>query len=83
MDVSPISAIGPVREVRPRLAAPDLSRVFEVEYLGQANDEEYAPSDRDQGRGMEDEEADSVGSPDPEVEVARNVDGPSSVSWFA
>ena len=34
MDIGPISAISPVTMVKPAPVAPDLSRVFEVEYLG-------------------------------------------------
>jgi hypothetical protein len=83
MDVSPISAIRPAAAVRAIRVAPDLSRVFEVEYLGQPSGEEYAPPEDEGARGMEDEEGDSAGSPEAELEVAQNVAGRSSVDCFA
>jgi len=56
MDIAPISAIRPVTMVKPSPAAPDLSRVFEAEYLGQSRDDEYTPANRKAARGLEDEE---------------------------
>jgi hypothetical protein len=59
MDIAPISAIRPVTMVKPSPAAPDLSRVFEAEYLGQSRDDEYTPARRKPARGLEDEEDES------------------------
>ena len=56
MDIAPISAIRPVTMVKPSPAAPDLSRVFEAEYLGESRDDEYSPAQRKATRGLEDEE---------------------------
>lgn len=56
MEIGPITAVRPVPVVKPSPAAPDLSRVFEVEYLGQSADDEYTPANRKAGRGLEDEE---------------------------
>jgi len=56
MDIGPISAIRPVAMVRPTAGAPDLSRVYEVEYLGQSGDDEYSPANRKAARGLEDED---------------------------
>jgi hypothetical protein len=41
--------------VKPFPSAPDLSRVFEAEYLGQSSDDEYTPNNRKAARGLEDE----------------------------
>ena len=83
MDVSPISAIRPATAIRPLRVAPDLSRVFEVEYLGQSSEDEYTHADSKEARGMEDEEAESAEAPDAGVENGESVDGSSSVSCFA
>ena len=83
MDVSPIAAIRPAEPVRALHVTPDLSRVFEVEYLGQSGEDEYRHSDPDQVRGMEDEEDDSAGSADPDLGVDQNVARRSSVNCFA
>ena len=80
MDIGPVSAIRPVAMVKPSPAAPDLSRVFEAEYLGQPKDDEYTPG-RNPSRGLEDEE-----ETDPELEArdAHAHDRPSgSLSLFA
>jgi hypothetical protein len=58
MEVGPISAVRPVSPIKPSPVAPDLSRVFEVEYLGQSGEDEYRPSNRKAARGLEDEEED-------------------------
>ena len=60
MDIAPISAIRPVTMVKPSPAAPDLSRVFEAEYLGQSRDDEYTPANRKAARGLEDEEDETM-----------------------
>ena len=46
MDIGPIIAIRPVTMIKPSLKAPDLSRVFEAEYLGQSKDDEYSSDNR-------------------------------------
>ena len=56
LDISPIATIRPVTPVKPASIAPDLSRVFEVEYLGDHADDEYRPGNRRTARGLEDEE---------------------------
>ena len=82
MDIGPISAIRPVTMVKPSPAAPDLSRVFEAEYLGQPADDEYTPGNRKASRGLEDEEEDD------ELESASAEAAPfppasNKVSFFA
>jgi hypothetical protein len=82
MDIGPISAIRPLTMVKPFPAAPDLSRVFEAEYLGQSSDDEYSPNNRKAARGLEDEDEES------EREASAASDAPSpmgsgSVSLFA
>ena len=67
MEIGPISAIRPVAPVKPSTAAPDLSHVYEVEYLGQSDDE-YTPGNRKAARGLEDEA-------EPEEDAGQ--DGPS------
>lgn len=84
MDISPISAIRPVTSIRPSPAAPDLSRVFEVEYLGQSADDEYTPGNRRTARGLEDEEDDREG--DEQTDNAEHAFLPprsGTVSFFA
>jgi hypothetical protein len=56
MEINPITAIRPVPMVKPSNVAPDLSRVFEAEYLGQSADDAYTPSHKKASRGLEDEE---------------------------
>ena len=53
MEINPIAAIRPVPMVKPSTAAPDLSRVFEAEYLGQSADDAYTPSHKKASRGLE------------------------------
>ena len=80
MDIGPISAIRPVIKLSP--VAPDLSRVFEVEYLGQPAEDEYTPARRKASRGLEDEEESS----DLETSAADNLQFPPAsgkVSLFA
>ncbi len=86
MDISPVSAIRPITPVRPAPVAPDLSRVFEVEYLGQSSDDEYTPGRRKPARGLEDEEDENGVDPydameDP-TEVLQPV-GYGTISFFA
>lgn len=77
MDITPISAIRPITTAKPFPSAPDLSRVFEVEYLGQPADDEYTPGNRKSARGLEDEEEEA----DEEIEVV-NEDLPLSLEPF-
>ena len=81
MEIGPISAVRPVAAIKPSPIAPDLSRVFEVEYLGQSGEDEYRPSNRKAARGLEDEEADLFEeTADAET---RPVDPITKVSFFA
>jgi hypothetical protein len=85
MDIAPISAIRPVTMIKPSTPAPDLSRVFEVEYLGQSPDDDYSPAGRKAARGLEDEEDEEAvesepGSLDTEA-LALPVSG-AKVSFF-
>src|SRR4051794_35327628 len=80
MDIGPVSAIRPLTMVKPSPAAPDLSRVFEAEYLGQSKDDEYTPG-RKPARGLEDEEE---AEPEPEPADALALDRSSgSLNLFA
>ena len=56
MEIGPITAVRPVPMIKPSRGAPDLSRVFEVEYLGQSGDDEYTRANGKAARGLEDEE---------------------------
>ncbi|HEY3626539.1 MAG TPA: hypothetical protein VGL00_09650 [Terracidiphilus sp.] len=81
MDIGPISAIRPVTMIKPSAAAPDLSRVFEVEYLGQSSDDEYTPH-RKAGRGLEDKDQEE--EPDAtEFEMSEAANFSGKVSFFA
>ncbi len=86
MDISPVSAIRPVTPVRPAPVAPDLSRVFEVEYLGQSSDDEYTPGRRKPARGLEGEEyengVDAYDTMDDPTDVLRPA-GYGTISFFA
>jgi len=81
MDVGPISSIRPVTMIKPSSSAPDLSRVIEVEYLGQSGDDEYTPADRKASRGLEDEEEETGLEPATDSEAQRTP--AASVSLFA
>ena len=83
MDISPISAIRPVTMMKPSPAAPDLSRVFEAEYLGQSSDDEYTPNNRKPARGLEDEEEAEERDASVESDVPSQTVGSGSVSLFA
>jgi len=81
MDIGPISAIRPISTIRPSPIAPDLSRVYEVEYLGESDDEYTA---RKAGRGLEDEEGESTDPlPGGAENGTRPAAGESRVSFFA
>lgn len=73
MDIGPITGIGPILPTRPSGAAPDLSRVFEVEYLGESPEEQYEASRQRASRGLEDEE-DLEGESQDEDQAADNED---------
>ena len=77
MDIGPVSAIRPVTMIRPSPAAPDLSRVGETENRGHSGEDEYAPGDREAGRGLEDEEGDEP------TEASPRPIASGSVSFFA
>jgi hypothetical protein len=82
MDISPISAIRPVTMIKPSLSAPDLSRVFEAEYLGQSKDDEYTSADRKASRGLEDEE-DTVEAEPAAYESPETAEDSGKVDFFA
>ena len=81
MDIGPISAIRPVTMVKPWPTAPDLSRVFEVEYLGHSGDDEYTSNNRKAARGLEDEEEGEAKAAEAEAPPEGIVAG--SVNFFA
>jgi hypothetical protein len=81
MEIGPIAAVRPVPMIKVTRGAPDLSRVFEVEYLGTSGDDEYTPAKA--ARGLEDEEDDLAvetveGGAPAEADVPLN-----KVSFFA
>jgi len=84
MDIGPISAIRPIALVKPSASAPDLSRVFEVEYLGQSRDDQYSSANKKAARGLEDEEGDIQSEEPAEPEVSPEaVAGSGKISFFA
>jgi hypothetical protein len=83
MEIGPITAVRPVPVIKLSRSAPDLSRVFEVEYLGQSGDDEYSRANGKAARGLEDEEDDiAVETADAGV-VAETVAASNKVSFFA
>ena len=80
MDISPVSAIRPLATVKPLPSAPDLSRVFEVEYLGHSAEDDYTPANRKAARGLEDEEDEIAAD---ELLSATGPIPPRKVSFFA
>jgi len=82
MDIAPVSAIRPVTMVKPSPAAPDLSRVFEAEYLGQSPDDEYTPANRQPARGLEDEEDETMAEELVDEQTLRTLSS-AKVSCFA
>ena len=81
MEVGPITAVRPVPMIKVSRGAPDLSRVFEVEYLGSSGDDEYTPAKA--ARGLEDEE-DDVAVETEDAGVPAEADVPSSkINFFA
>ena len=81
MAIGPISAIRPVSMIKPSSTAPDLSGVFEAEYLGQSSDDEYTPANRTAVQGSVEEEEMA------EADIAMDDESPQpasgSVSLFA
>jgi hypothetical protein len=83
MDINPISPIRPVGMIKPTATTPDLSRVFEVEYLGQSDDE-YTSGDGKSARGLEDEEEDvSAENQSDNEERPEAVVQSTKISFFA
>jgi len=83
MEIGPITAVRPVTMIKPSRGAPDLSRVFEVEYLGQSGDDEYTPANGKAERGLEDEEEDAAEEPGDAGTQAEGVLHSSTVNFFA
>jgi hypothetical protein len=81
MEIGPISAVRPVPMIKVSRGAPDLSRVCEVEYLGQSDDE-YTQANGKAARGLEDEEDVVDETAEPGV-VAATVVPSNKVSFFA
>ena len=82
MDIGPISAIRPVTMIKPSLKTPDLSRVFEAEYLGQSKDDEYSSDNRKPSRGLEDEE-DTDAAETLANETSEGAEGSGKVNFYA
>ena len=80
MEIGPISAVRPVPAIKPSPAAPDLSRVFEAEYLGESGDDAYTPGNGKAARGIEDEDDDFAEEAPATPEWAAP---PNKVSFFA
>ena len=83
MEIGPITAVRPVTMIKPSRGAPDLSRVFEVEYLGQSGDDEYTRANGKAARGLEDEEEDAAEEPGDAGTHAVGVPHSSKVDFFA
>jgi hypothetical protein len=81
MEIGPITAVRPVTMIKSPRGAPDLSRVFEVEYLGQPGDE-YTPANGKAERGLEDEE-DAAEEPEDAGRAAEDVPHSIKVNLFA
>ena len=81
MEIGPITAVRPVPMIKVSQGAPDLSRIFEVEYLGPSGDDEYTAAKA--ARGLEDEEDDvEVDTEDGDLPAEANVPL-NKVSFFA
>lgn len=83
MEIGPITAVRPVPTIKLSRGVPDLSRVFEVEYLGQSCDDEYTRTNGKAARGLEDEEENAVEEPGDGSAQAEGVPHSSKVSYFA
>jgi hypothetical protein len=68
--------------IKPSRSAPDLSHVFEVEYLGQSDDE-YTPANGKAARGLEDEEEDIAADTADPGAGSEPVVSVNKVSFFA
>ncbi len=82
MEIGPITAVRPVPMIKVSRGAPDLSRVFEVEYLGQSGDDEYSRANGKAARGLEDEE-DVAEEPADAGVHAESIPHSSKVDLFA
>ncbi len=83
MEITPITGIRPVPMVKPSAAAPDLSRVFEAEYLGQSADDTYTPSQKKASQGLEEEDDDAELVDEPEESASHVMVPTAKVSFFA
>lgn len=83
MEIGPITAVRPVPMIKVSRGAPDLSRVYEVEYLGQSDDDEYSRGNGRATRGFEDEEEDIADQTTDASMEAENAVPSSKVSFFA
>jgi hypothetical protein len=83
MEIGPITAVRPVTMIKPSRSAPDLSHVFEVEYLGQSGDDEYTPANGNVARGLEDEEEDIADDTADAEAGSETVVSLNKVSFFA
>lgn len=83
MEIGPITAVRPVIMIKSPRGAPDLSRVFEVEYLGQPGDDEYTPANGKAERGLDDEEEDAAEEPGDGSAQAEGIPPSRKVSLFA
>jgi hypothetical protein len=83
MEIGPITAVRPVSMIKPLRGAPDLSRVFEVEYLGQPGDDEYTPANGKAERDLDDEEGDAAKETEGAEAQAETVVRSSKVNLFA
>jgi hypothetical protein len=81
MEIGPITAVRPVPMIKVSQGAPDLSRIFDVEYLGPSGDDEYTGAKAT--RGLEDEE-DDVAMETEDGGLPAEADVPlNKVSFFA
>lgn len=83
MEIGPITAVRGVAIIQPSAGAPDLSRVYEVEYLGQSGEDQYTPANRNPARGLEDEEGDAAEETAPPEAQARSDADSRKISFFA
>ncbi len=83
MEIGPITGIQPVPIIKRSGSAPDLSRVFEVEYLGESADDDYSPANQKAARGLEDEEEDRAEEIDQPGVASPEIAPASKISFFA
>jgi hypothetical protein len=79
MEIGPILGVPAVTMVKPDRLSPDLSRVFEAEYLGGSPDDSYEASDPNAQDG-EDEAAEESAPP---AKPADSVPPVRKVDFFA